>query len=46
MKVSGSRLTADSSVYVFACISQNPLNTPNFLFSPEFCKLTLSLQQL
>ncbi len=46
MKVSGSRLTTDSSVYVFACISQNPLNTPNFLFSPEFCKLTLSLQQL
>ncbi len=29
MKVSSSRLTADSSVYVFACISQNPLNAQN-----------------
>ncbi len=25
MKVSRSRLTAESSAYVFACISQNPL---------------------
>ncbi len=27
MKVSGRRLTADSSAYEFVCISQNPLKT-------------------
>ncbi len=29
MKVSCSHFTTDSSAYVFACISQNPLNDQN-----------------
>ncbi len=32
MKVSSSRLKADSSAYVFACISQNPLKAQNDKF--------------
>ncbi len=43
MKVSGSRLTADSSAYVFECITQNPLNAQNAKPFVQSCVLQANL---